>query len=301
MTILTLLQDLLGPYKSFSTGEHYFTCPFCHNPKRKFAFNEHNLKWHCWHCAAKGGHVIWLLKRLDVSREQLSRFKEILSETDIKIYKSTTANSDLFLPIEYKPLWMVENNFNYLNALSYLQKRNVRAEDIMRYKIGYCETGEYKNRIIIPSYTSENKLNYFVARNFYNDGMKYKNPPTTKNIVCFENMISWNLPIVLCEGVFDAIALRRNAIPILGKTLPKQVELSLLKNNVKEVVIFLDADAREYAVNIEHKLRQYDIKVRTVTSTQKDPADMGFVDSWECVTSAKTTNLKDLIIERLSI
>jgi DNA primase len=234
MTILTLLSDLLGSYKSFQTGEHYFTCPFCHNAKKKFAFNEHNLKWHCWHCDAKGGHVIWLLKQLNVSKSDLAKFKDVLTDVDITQYKNTTATSSLLLPPEYKPLWQVDTNFNYLNALSYLKKRGIRAEDVMRYRMGYCESGVYKNRIIIPSYNSSNTLNYFIARSFYNDPMRFMNPPVTKNIICFENMINWNLPIVLCEGVFDAITLRRNAIPLLGKTLPKNLHLALIEKKVQE-------------------------------------------------------------------
>jgi hypothetical protein len=27
--------------------------------------------------------------------------------------------------------------------------------------------------------------------------MKYKNPPVTKNIVCFENMVNWNDQIIV--------------------------------------------------------------------------------------------------------
>jgi hypothetical protein len=42
-----------------------------------------------------------------------------------------------------------------------------------------------------------------------------------KNIIGFENMINWNVPIVLCEGAFDAIAIKRNAIPLFGKNISK--------------------------------------------------------------------------------
>jgi hypothetical protein len=72
--------------------------------------------------------------------------------------------------------------------------------------------------IVIPSYSSEAKLNYFVARNFDpNSPVKYKNPPINKNIVPFELFVNWSSPLVLCEGPFDALAIKRNAIPLLGK------------------------------------------------------------------------------------
>jgi hypothetical protein len=43
----------------------------------------------------------------------------------------------------------------------------------------------------------------------------------SRDIIGFELFINWNVPIILCEGVFDAIAIKRNAIPLLGKTIQK--------------------------------------------------------------------------------
>jgi hypothetical protein len=299
MTILTLLQQILGPYKKFSNGENYFMCPFCHHPKKKFAINENNLKWHCWHCNSRGGHIIWLLKNLNLTKQQIQQFKELISDLDFKVYKTTIAESKLFLPLEFKPLWKPVKSYPYLHAVSYLKTRGIRTEDILRYRMGYCETGTYAGRIIVPSYDENNQLNYFTARSFYETGMKYKNPPVTKNIVCFENFVNWNEPIVLCEGMFDAIALRRNAIPLLGKTLPKKLEQALIKNKVKELVIFLDNDAKNDALNLERKLQQYNIDVRLVTTEEKDASDMGFEKSWSMIETAKSTNFKEFIAQKI--
>ena len=274
-------------------------CPFCHHNKKKFAVNSNNLRWHCWHCGAKGGHIIWLLKKLNLSRDIVARFKEVLSDVDIKRYKTTTAQSTLFLPSEYKPLWKPSKSYQYLHAISYLKDRDIRSEDILRYRIGYCEEGPYSGRVIVPSYDSNNQLNYFTARSFFEGGMKYKNPPVTKNIVAFENVINWNEPVILCEGMFDAIALRRNAIPLLGKTLPKVLERTLLENKVKEVVIFLDNDARDDAVKMEQRLQQYGIATKLVITGEKDASQMGFEESWKAIDAAEQTEFKQFITQRL--
>ena len=80
----------------------------------------------------------------------------------------------------------------------------------------------YQNRIIIPSYDSDGQLNYFVGRDFYKSNMKYKNPPIPKDIIGFDLYVDWDEPIILCEGVFDAMAIKNNSIPLFGKTiLPK--------------------------------------------------------------------------------
>lgn len=301
MTILTLLQQLLGPYKSFPNGENYFMCPFCNHPKKKFAVNQHSLKWHCWHCNSKGGHIIWLLKKLNVPKHLLESFKEVLSDVDLRKYKSTTADSKLFLPIEYKPLWKPNKSYPYLHALSYVKNRGIRTEDILRYRIGYCDSGTYAGRIIIPSFNKNNELNYFTARSFYEGGMKYKNPPVSKNIVCFENLINWKEPVVLCEGMFDAIALRRNAVPLLGKTLPKQLERALLENGVKDIFVFLDADAQRDAMGLEQHLKKYNISTRIVLSDKKDASDIGFAGAWEIINSATSTEFKNYIEQKLSL
>lgn len=301
MTILTLLQELLGPYKKYPKGENYFTCPFCHHKNKRFAVNEYNLKWHCWHCGSKGGHIIWLLKKLNLSKEMIQKFKEVLGDTDLRQYKTTDATSTLFLPPEYKPLWKPEKSYPYLHAISYLKQRGITAEDILRYRMGYCDNGTYKNRIIIPSYDKNHQLNYFTARLYYEGNLKYKNPPVTKNIICFENMVDWSEPVILCEGMFDAIALRRNAIPLLGKTLPKQLERTLLQHQVKDVIIFLDMDAQKDALQLEQRIKQHGINTKLVLTEQKDASEMGFDTSWNAIEHARTTNFKELIQQRLSL
>ena len=63
-------------------------------------------------------------------------------------------------------------------------------------------------------------LNYFTARSFEKEPFrKYKNPSVSRDIVPFEMFINWSSPLVLCEGPFDAIAIKRNAIPLLGKNI----------------------------------------------------------------------------------
>ena len=79
----------------------------------------------------------------------------------------------------------------------------------------------YNIRIIIPSYDSDGILNYFIGRHFYGGKFKYRNPSISKDVVGFELFINWDEPIILCEGVFDAMAFKRNAIPLFGKNVMK--------------------------------------------------------------------------------
>ena len=141
-----------------------------------------------------------------------SNYNPLLEDADTKVFIS--------LPKEFISLGESPKGFNpeYKHAIHYLTQRGIGIKDIIKYNIGYCKEGLYGQRVIIPSYNSDGSLNYFVSRSYCPENkMKYKNPPISKNVICFDSQVNWNEPIILCEGVFDAITIKRNAIPLLGK------------------------------------------------------------------------------------
>jgi 5S rRNA maturation endonuclease (ribonuclease M5) len=238
---------------------------------------------------------------MNLPKQKIQQFKEVLGETDFSKFRVEEPQTTLYLPDEYKPLWKPEKSYPYLHALTYLQERGITPEDILRYRIGFCDKGTYTGRIIVPSYDRSNQLNYFTARSFYEGGMKYKNPSVSKNTIIFENMIDWDEPIILCEGMFDAIALRQNAIPLMGKTLSKKLEYALLKHSVEHIIIFLDKDAQTDALKLEHHLKQYEIDVKIVLTEEKDASEMGFLPAWNAIHSATQTDFKDFIKHKLFV
>tara|TARA_B100000519_G_scaffold183280_1_gene176743 strand:+ start:64 stop:582 length:519 start_codon:yes stop_codon:yes gene_type:complete len=126
--------------------------------------------------------------------------------------------------------------------------------------MGYCRSGRYANRIIIPSFTSEGILNYFIARSIDPNALNYLNPPCSKDVIFNELVIDWSMPVVLVEGVFDAIKFE-NSIPILGSMLPIDGKLmSKLASVAIPVYIGLDADAREKENKIIKNMILYNIK-----------------------------------------
>jgi 5S rRNA maturation endonuclease (ribonuclease M5) len=297
-TILTELQQNLGDYTQ-QRDEYLFRCPFCAHTKKKLSINIVTGKWKCWVCDARGGRILTLVKKMNLPQGVINQFKNLIKDTDFKQYEVTEPSDILELPAEYQSLWKKTNSYPYIHALTYLQQRGITTEDIFRYRMGYCESGSYRGRIIVPSYDVTGRLNYFTARSFYDGQMKYKNPPASKNTVVFENMVDWDEEVVLVEGMFDAIAVRRNAIPLMGKTISPALEAALLRNSVEKVTIFLDTDARIDALKLEHRLRQYDIETQVVLFEGKDASELGFTESWKSIGNATTTNFKQLIQHRL--
>ena len=88
--------------------------------------------------------------------------------------------------------------------------------------------------------------------------------------------INWDLPIYLVEGVFDAMAIRRNAIPLFGKSIPTALKLKIIEKEVKEVFVILDDDALSDAVVDAEELINLGVDVRLVRLSGKDPSDLGY-------------------------
>ena len=86
----------------------------------------------------------------------------------------------------------------------------------------------------------------------------------------FENQINWKKPITLCEGVFDAMSIKRNAIPLLGKFIPKTLMDNIYKKGVKEIKILLDKDKQDQALYYVNYFMNNGITVTNILPTEKD-------------------------------
>ncbi len=207
--VITTLTNVLGNGLTLKGNELAFHCPFCNHHKPKLQVNTETQKWHCWTCNSGGKKLTSLLRKLDVDRKTISIIREIYGDSNWTPQQED-AETKVFisLPKEFISLAEEPKGFNpeYKHAMYYLTQRGIGIKDIIKHNIGYCKEGLYARRVIIPSYNSDGSLNYFVSRSYYSEEkMKYKNPPISKNIICFESHVNWNEPIILCEGVFDAI------------------------------------------------------------------------------------------------
>ena len=129
--------------------------------------------------------------------------------------------------------------------------------------------------------------------------MKYKNPPAPKDTVIFDLYINWNMPVILCEGVFDAIAIKRNAIPLLGKTVQDALLQKMINRHVSEVTVILDADAKDTLIKVCDKLMRHNINVSTVMLDNGDPSDLGYKTMLFAIEKRTVMNEYDLIRQRI--
>ena len=156
--------------------------------------------------------------------------------------------------------------------------------------------------LIIPSYDSSGKLNYFTSRSFKKDAfIKYKNPDVSRDIVPFENMINWELPVILCEGPFDAMAIKRNVIPLLGKNIQPSLMKKLVLSKVNKIYIALDQDAIKQALNFCEKLLNQGKEVYLVELQGKDPSEMGFESFTKLIQKVTPLNQFKLMEKKISL
>ncbi len=277
---IDILKDCFGNY--FKTGEeHLFQCPKCQSDKRKLSVNVEKNVFKCWVCGYSGLNIANLLKR-HAPYSEYSRWLEITETVDLTTFdnlfdqiEEETVDPIVQLPGQFKTLTSRQEGLSYRYSLNYLKQRGIDKGDALRWKIGYCDSGEYEKRICIPSFGESGQLNYFVARSYAGQFPKYKNPPVSRDIIFNDLYVDWDEPIVLVEGAFDAIK-AENSIPLLGSSLNENSKLfkKIIEKNAI-VYMALDKDASSKERQIIKKLMEYDIEVYKIdTTTHEDVGEM---------------------------
>ena len=304
--ILGLLESVLGKSKPDKNGADYmFHCPVCKHKKPKLVVNIKSGQYNCWTChpPTKGKSPVSLFKKLGIGADKQKEMKSYFVGDKTVIEKSEFEPVELpkeFVSLSTTPKGL---NLDYKHAMAYLNKRSISQDDIKKYNMGYCSTGRYRNRIIVPSYDANGRLNYFIARSFEKEArLKYDAPSCSKaDIIGFEYYINWKIPIILCEGSFDAITIKRNAIPLFGKTIPKALMMRLAQSEVKTVYIALDNDALEEALTYAENLINMGKEVYLIELGGKDPSELGFEAMIKLLHNAKQLSFSDLFIKKMQL
>jgi DNA primase len=257
--LVELLEEVLGDHGLHypNRGQISFNCPVCDDDR-----NKHNLEvnyidnvYKCWACGDSENTHGALGKIFDKygNKKQKKLYNVLKPETVVKREKSKKA---LKLPESFtlfkdsSPVYPVRRQ-----ALNYLKSRGITDEMIEKFGIGFCDKGDHAGRIVIPSYSTNGVLNYYIARSWNPmSRAKYKNPEAEKDkIIFWENLIDWNKDIYLVEGAFDGLFLD-NPIPMLGKHMSELLFDTIYQKAKGNVIICLDGDAWKNAVKLYHEL-----------------------------------------------
>ncbi len=305
---LNVLIDFLGHYRSEGINQHLFFCPSCKHHRQKLSINVEKNMFKCWICDYSGKSIFKLVKKFGSykHRQEWSRLNNYVDLSDFseQLFYEPPADDEkeiLALPKEFISLANKNLPISSAYALQYLRGRNITKKDIVKWKIGYCTSGEYKDRVVVPSFARDGKINYFVARSYTKDYQKYLNPSVSKNIVFNHLYIDWSSDLCLVEGVFDAIVAGTNSIPILGSVLREDSCLfqEIVKNDT-DVYVALDPDAESKAMKLIRSLLEYGVNVFKVDIyPHKDIGEMSKEEFLKRKNKAEMINQTNLFMKTL--
>ena len=265
-----IITDILGEsYRS--GGEMLFHCPYCKHHKKKMSVNIDKNVYKCWVCDTTGRNLRRIVRRFG-SYKQLQQWDKLTQRVNINDFYNIFAEiskepeQTLELPKDFISLANKNLPRSAKKPLSYLKQRGVTKKDILKWKIGYCDAGPCSGRIVIPSFNERGYVNYYIARAYDDNWLRYKNPTASRDIVFNELYVDWDSDIILVEGAFDAIV-AGNAIPLLGSTLRDRSTLfQKIVENDAAVFLALDADAVKKENRIIRLLLKYGVELYKINT-----------------------------------
>ena len=287
--VVEILEDFLG-----KSRKHYedkcqisFDCPVCSydvkglekgDGKGNLEVNYRHHVYKCWACSETHethGTINKLVRKYG-ARDHLKKYRLLIPEN--RILKHENNHTITGLPREFTPLDIERENFDYQKAITYLNKRKIDLNLIKKFNIGYANSGDYRGRIIFPSYDEDNQINYYLGRSYDKfSKLKYKNPEVSKMEIIFnDGKINWDSNIYLVEGVFDHITLP-NSIPMLGKVLNDVLFKKLIDKAAAKVIIVLDYDAKKDAIKLYKRLNSTRLRNRVLIVDMPDGFDIADV------------------------
>lgn len=305
------------------------TCPHCEKPEKLYILKEDKRDQRtgekvprgtfvCYYCAdvegtGTGRGILSLIEYLeDLSfYEAVKRLAEGGTQSDQSFAEAVgemlaqledvddddaddskpLAIPEVELPASFRPI-------TAKNAPPYLRERGISIARAERYRLGFCRSGYYRKRLIVPTYLG-GRLVSFQARY-----MREKPPQGIKKTIfpkgAKTGQVLFNYDqakrcnrVVLVEDPFSAIRIGRIALCSFGTHLSRgQFEL-LLNSAAREVVVMWDRDAIDKAFALSERLAQF-WKVRVVKlPDDRDPDEHKTKTLVKMINAARPMDMTD--------
>lgn len=301
--------DLKENNKNWLVGD----CPHC-GKKKKFGINVQMNMTNCFVCMEKMSPLN-LVKELEgfksfneVTR-LLERYESFSIELTDHVREKNETNNDKVrviqtLPKEYKMVGLYDSKLEHI-VRAQLKRRGFSVTKAMMLGFGYCGTGEFAQRLIIPFYRN-GKVIYFNARQITQIGSKYKNPNEEDfgigkgNIIYNHDALYFFKKVWLFEGAFNAATIGNNATATGGKGLSKWQINEYIVSPCKEIIIGLDDDAYKEALQIALALAPHK-KVKILKFPKgKDANDLGRAATKELEKNTPYMTYKEIYSEYIT-
>lgn len=267
--------------KAQRKGEYGFICPGkpgsggCSSApegKVRLWVSPDGDRFHCWHCGFGGRSLAPLMVPGSAElREYLeSRPAGPRPRCVVDVRPRCTA-----LPEGYRP-FRLRGDVGEAPYLTYLRRRGVTDHSVELYRMGYVDDGPLRGRVVVPSFDAAGLVNFWSARAVdEREGLRYRLPLASKDVVSNEHLVDWTRPVYLVEGIFDEVAVGPQGIALYGKFMSPQLALRLVERRPPRVNVCLDDDAEAEAWDLIGRLMSYDLPCAMVRLGEKDPAVAG--------------------------
>ena len=263
---IKILSNVLGTSYREGHNQLLFYCPSCEHQKKKLSINVERNLFKCWVCDYSGRNVFRIIKRFGTYSDK-KEWSRLTQRVEIENFSEKLFGS------------------------------------VIRWKIGYCSSGKYEGRVIFPSFNLSGDLNYFVGRSYAGDWKRYINPSTKNDIVFNHLSLDFLQPIVIVEGVFDAVKSGINSVPLLGSTLSEEsILFSEIVKNDTTIYLALDSDAKKKAERMIRLFLKYDIEIYVIDIEQTVHEDVGEMSKEEfetLKTKAEKLDAEKFLINRI--
>lgn len=244
-------MNLKNSKKTGNPNEIRINCPNCGDTKYHMYVNMIKGVYHCFRCQSSGR-----LAKSD-SDHEISKF---LRKVEKFLHPEDFIEPDypIELPEEYCKIGSLLEAFHWESvAINYLIRRGISREIAKKYDLGYCATGYYEGRLIIP-FVFRGRLEYFNSRAITNQEPKYVNPKHDKRDVLFFSERRPTKTAVIVEGAFDAINVGQvtPAIALGGKEM-SDAQLKRIITCTEKTIVMLDPMTLKQSFTIWMRLKNY--------------------------------------------
>jgi len=227
-------------------------CPLCGDDRSRLYIEAETGVWICFRCQERGDLFDFFHRALGMEpTEAFEARRKVRFRTEPRFRFGGNIPAPVpgvELPLDYKPISILDPEIG-ADIIFYLDKRHVPYARAMSYQIGYCTDGPYTKRIIIPV-TYRKRLYTFVARALdpavepkvlYPKGSRRSD--VVFNLDRLERL-QHPRPLIITEGVFDALRMPNCAVAILGSQMSAQqiTLLGRLPVGWRPFVILMDGD-----------------------------------------------------------
>lgn len=244
-------------------GIYNASCPICREgkswlKKKRLYYYPSTNSFYCFNCSKSWSALHWIEECTGLSRQEIE-LEASFGDNSVDISSSLKENRVLRkekpnLPydsiniLDSTQQKFYENNPCFQKTLEYVVQRRLDVA-INRCNNYYISLTDYfhKNRLCIPYYNRENKINFYQTRALDNSEPRYLNKIGYDKTVFGLNTIKTNLEyIFLFEGPIDAMFVQ-NGVSLAGLTMSEIQNKQLQEFPFHEKIWVLDNPAKDSA------------------------------------------------------